>query len=60
MMLFRTDCAMITDFAVIIFLPLISQNSANDCAGILDHHLPGLNVPFAEKSTTMNFRSKKK
>lgn len=48
-----------TDFAIIIFLPLISQDSADDRAGVLDHHLPGLNVPFAEESTTMNFRSKK-
>lgn len=50
---------MITDFAIIIFLPLISQDSADDRAGVLDHHLPGLNVPFAEEPTTMNFRSKK-
>lgn len=51
---------MITDFAVIKFLPLISQDGANDCAGILDHHLSCLDVPFAEKSTTMNIRSKQK
>lgn len=49
---------MVTDFAIIIFLPLICQDGADDRAGVLDHHLPGLNVPFAEESTTMNFRSK--
>lgn len=50
---------MFTDLAVIIFLSLISQNSANDGAGVLDHHLPGLDVSLAEKAATMNFRSKR-
>ena len=50
---------MFTNLAVIIFFPLISQNRANDCAGVLNHHLPSLNVPFAEKAATMNFRSEK-
>lgn len=52
-------CIMLTNFAVIIFLPLISQDRANDGAGVLDHHLANLNVPFAEKATAVNFRSKK-
>lgn len=45
------------NLAVIILLPLISQDSANDVAGVLDHHLPGLDVSFAEKAATVNFRS---
>lgn len=45
--------------AVVIFLPLISQNGANDDAGVLDHHLASLDVPLAEKTATMNFRSKR-
>ncbi len=49
---------MFTNLAVIIFLPLISQDRANDGAGVLDHHLPSLDVPFAEKAATVNFRSK--
>lgn len=48
----------ITDFAVVEFLPLIGQDGANDRAGILDHHLSGLDVPFAEKSTAMNIGPK--
>lgn len=40
--------------AVIIFLPFISQDRANDGAGVLDHHLPSLDVPFAEEATTVN------
>lgn len=48
---------MFTNLAVIIFLPLISQDSANDGAGVLDHHLPGLDVSFTEKASTMNLRS---
>lgn len=50
---------MVTYFAVIIFLPLISQDRANNSASVLDHHLPSLNVPLAEKASTMDFRSKK-
>lgn len=46
---------LITNFAVIKFLPLVSQDRANDGAGVLNHHLSSLNVPFAEKSTTVNF-----
>lgn len=49
-----------TDFAVIKFLSFISQDGANDCSGILDHHLSCLDVPFAEKSSAVNFRSKQK
>lgn len=52
-------CIVFTNLAVIIFLPLICQDSANDGAGVLDHHLAGLNVSFAEKSAAMNFRSKR-
>lgn len=48
---------MFTNLAVVIFLPLISQDSANDGAGVLDHHLPSLDVSFAEKASTMNLRS---
>lgn len=44
-------------FAVIIFLPLISQDGANDSAGVLDHHFPGVDVPLAEKASPMNLRS---
>lgn len=50
---------MFTNLAVIIFLPLISQDRANDVAGVLDHHLSSLDVPFAEKPATMNFRSER-
>lgn len=60
MMIFGTVvCIMFTNFAVVIFLPLVSQNRANDGAGILDHHLPSLDVPFAEKATTVNVRSER-
>lgn len=52
-------CIMFTNFAVIIFLPLVSQDRANDGASILDHHLSSLNVPFAEKAATMNVRSER-
>lgn len=45
--------------AVIIFFSLISQNRANDVASVLYHHLASLDVPFAEKATTMNLRSKR-
>lgn len=48
----------VTNLAVVILLPLISQDCANDSTGILDHHLPSIDVPFAEESTTMNRRSK--
>lgn len=47
----------LTNLAIIIFLPFISQNSPNDRAGVFDHHLSSLNVPFTEKSPTMNWRS---
>lgn len=50
---------MLTNLAIIIFLPLISQDRTNDGAGVLDHHLPSVNVPFAEKAPTMDFRSKR-
>lgn len=49
-----------TDFAVIKFLSFISQDGTNDCSGILDHHLSCLDVPFAEKSSAVNIRSKQK
>lgn len=42
--------------AVIIFLPLVSQNRANHSAGIFDHHLSSLDVPLAEKAATVNVR----
>ncbi len=48
---------MFTNLAVVIFLPFISQDRANDGAGVLDYHLSGLDVPLAEKATTVNLRS---
>lgn len=50
---------MFTNFAVIIFLPLISQDGTNDSAGVLDHHFTSIYVPFAEKTSPMNLRSKR-
>lgn len=43
--------------AVIILLSLVSQDRADDGASVLDHHLPGLDVPLTVKSTSMNLRS---
>lgn len=43
--------------AVVVFFPFVCENRANDVTSILDHHLSGLNVPLAEKTTTMNIGS---
>lgn len=43
--------------AVIVFLPFVCENWANDIASILDHHLPSLDVPLAEKTSTVYSRS---
>lgn len=48
-----------TNLAVIVFLPLISEDRANDGASILYHHLPSVDVPLTEKSTPVNWRSKR-
>lgn len=50
---------MFTNFAVIIFLPLISQDGTDDGTGVLDHHFSSLDVPFAEKASPVNLRSKR-
>ncbi len=39
--------------AVIVFLPFVSENRADDVASVLDHHLSSLDVPLAEKTTTL-------
>lgn len=52
-------CVVFTNFAVIIFLPFVGQDRANDSAGVLNHHLPSLDVPLAEKAAAMNVRSER-
>lgn len=49
--------AVFTNLAVVIFLPFVRQHGSDDGAGVLDHHLSGLDVPLAEKASTVNLRS---
>lgn len=45
-----------TNLAVVIFLSFIGEDGADHCAGVLDHHLPSLDVPLAEEASPMNLR----
>lgn len=40
--------------AVVVFFSFVRENRADDITRILDHHLSGLDVPLAEKATTVN------
>ncbi len=39
--------------AVIVFLPLVSEDRANDIARVLDHHLSSVNVFPAEQTSAV-------
>lgn len=51
-----TPLILLTNLAVIVFLSLVCENCTDDIACVLDHHLPCLNVPLAEQTTSVNFR----
>lgn len=44
----------ITNLAIIVLLPFVSEHGADDDACIFNNHLPCLNVPLAEKTTAMD------
>ena len=46
----------VTHLAVVVLLPLVSQNGADDVAGVFDHHLSGLDVPLAEEAAAVDGR----
>ena len=41
--------------ALVVLLPLVCERRPNDLPCILDHHLPGINIAFAEKAPPMDF-----
>lgn len=42
---------------IIVFLPLVCQNGANDNAGVLDDHFTSFDVSLTEQPSSMNSRS---
>lgn len=41
---------------IIILLPLVCQNGANDYAGVLNHHFTSVDVSLTEQPSPMNGR----
>lgn len=40
--------------AIVVLLPLVSENRADDSPRILDHHLSSINVSFAKQTSAMD------
>lgn len=45
-----------TNLAIVVLLPFVSEHWANDNSCIFNNHLPCFDVPFAEKTATMDSR----
>lgn len=54
--LFCTKAVKFTHLAVVVLLPFVGEDGADHSAGILDDHLPSLDVPLAEEAAAVDVR----